>query len=207
MKKLITLFACFLLMFSVTALRAQDTNLGISLGISYPADPEALAFDSALSLTFGVNKFFGIGVEGGFNWVKKDIDAGEDTFEDFTATQAATINYYSIPVLAKAVLTIPVGEYGEAPVLPIISGGAGYSWTIFDGLSESYTFSGFTWQVMGGVLLNLGEGAGGMKILIEAGYRGTYITDDINGTEYELDMAGFVARAGLSFPLSGGDSW
>jgi hypothetical protein len=51
---------------------------------------------------------------------------------------------------------------------------------------------------------DLGAEANGMKLFLEAGWRGTQIEDEINGKNYELNMSGFLAHLGVSFPLGGG---
>lgn len=203
MKRITTILASLTLLFSVSAASAQQSNLGFGLGISYPDAPDTVAFDSSLFFDYSVNKFFAIGVESGFGWIKKDLKSGDKAFEDFNAPEAASINYYSIPLLAVITISIPIGEY-DSPLVPYISGGAGYSWTIFDGMDDNYTFSGFTWQAVVGFNYDLGYEANGMKIFLEAGWRGTDIEDDIEGHTYELEMSGLIAHIGASFALGGG---
>ena len=203
MKRITTILASLTLLFAVSAASAQQANLGLGLGISYPSEPDSVAFDSSVFFDYSANKFFSIGIESGFGWVKKDLDTNDTAIGDITLTEAKTINYYSIPLLAVITISIPIGEY-DSPLVPYISGGAGYSWTIYDGLEDSYTFSGFTWQVVAGFNYDLGYEANGMKIFVEAGWRGTQIEDEIEGTNYELDMSGVIARLGVSFALGGG---
>jgi len=206
MKKITTILVSFAVLFTVSFASAQTTDVGIALGISLPDAPDTVAFDSAVSLDFGINKYFALGIESGFGWVKNDLESGDSSGIGLPVTSNVSENFYSIPLLAMATLNIPLGEY-EMPVVPFISGGAGYSWTIYDGITNSYTFSGFTWQAVGGVKINLGSDAGGMQILIEAGWRGTEVSKEILGQDLELEMSGLVARAGLSFPILGGDNW
>ena len=64
------------------------------------------------------------------------------------------------------------------------------------------------WQAMAGVLIDPGEGAQGMKVLVEVGYRGTSVSheyEQLNNKSYELDMSGLVARVGLTFALGDPD--
>ena len=59
---------------------------------------------------------------------------------------------------------------------------------------------------MGGAVIELGEGAMGMKLRAEAVYRGTMVETSVNGTNVELEMGSPIVRIGVVFPLSQGDS-
>jgi hypothetical protein len=188
----------------VSIASAQQANIGFGLGASYPDAPDTAAFDSSVFASYSVNKFFAIGLESGFGWIKKDYNTGDTVIENTTFTQAESINYYTVPLLAAITISIPMGE-GESTLVPYVKGAAGYSWTTIDGLADNYTFHGFTWQAMVGFNYDLGSEANGMKVFLEAGYRGTMIEAQINQKQYELDMSGPLAHLGVCFPLGGGN--
>jgi hypothetical protein len=205
MKRLSMLMTALALFFMVSVAGAQQANIGFGLGASYPDAPDTAAFDSSVFANYSVNKFFAIGLESGFGWIKKDYSSGDNNpvVENVTLTEAKSINYYTVPLLAAITISIPMGE-GESALVPYIKGAAGYSWTTLDGLEENYTFHGFTWQAMLGFNYDLGADANGMKIFLEAGYRGTMVEAQIDRKNYELDMSGPLAHLGVSFPLGGG---
>ncbi|PKL41131.1 MAG: hypothetical protein CVV44_00400 [Spirochaetae bacterium HGW-Spirochaetae-1] len=206
MKKIIIFFSSLAILFTVSFASAQGVDVGMGLGISYPDEPDQVAFDSSFFADYNVNQYFSIGLETGFGWVKKDIDGPETSFGGLALQSGDSINYYTIPLLAVITINIPLGE--EVPVVPFLSGGVGYSWTIYDPPSSiDWTFSGLTWQVMGGASYNLGENANGMKVFLEVGYRGTDIKKEFSGHDYELEMSGVIAHIGVAFPLSGGSDY
>lgn len=204
MKKIMFIVST-LMIFTASTLFAQHANLGVKAGISYPKEPSTVGFDSALNIEAAINKFFAVGAEVGFNWVQKEKNDGDETFGDLQVSQTLTIDYYSLPIIAFAKLYIPLGY--NSPVTPYIAGGAGYSWTDYNTDDVSYTFQGFTWQVLGGALIDLGYEANGMGILVELGYRGTQVKRDFgsgsNSVEYELKMSGLIARLGVNFKIGG----
>ncbi len=213
MKKITMFVSALALVFTVNYASAQGPEIGIGAGISYPSDPDKVAFDSEVAFDVAVNDFFKVGIESGFGWIKlEEAGAGGIELEGATVTEKFTTNYYSIPLLAMFTLNLPMGEY--SPVSFFISAGAGYSWTIYDSdlFEESYTFSGFTYQAVAGINYDMGEQASHMKLFLEGGYRGTDLKTDIeyNGVtlnDAELDMSGFIVRAGVTFPLGGGSDW
>ena len=204
MKKLILVFASAVIFFTVSA-SAQSLNAGFGLGGFYPKAPDSIGFDSEVFVDVGINKFFALGLESGFGWIKRGSGSKLE-FDNTPVTLSNSVNFYSIPLLLTATLYIPVGEY-ENPLKPYISGGAGYSWTIWsqsgNTLSDkkNTTFHGFTWQAVIGIDYNLGSAANNMSVFLEGGYRGTMLERKIHGQTYELDMSGAFIKAGLSFPI------
>lgn len=198
MKKIITIVSSIMLLISASFIYAAESNFDIKAGISYPSGPEKVGLDSSISFNIGLDKFFALGIEGGFNWVSWEETSGSIEYGPVPLTQTEKINAYSLPVLLNARLRYDIrDQYG---ILPFIAAGAGYSWTFFRMTDSNRDFSGFTWQVMGGIAFRLGEGSN-MELLIEAGYRGAKVSDE---NDYELNMSGFVAHAGVRFPIFGG---
>jgi len=204
MKKLILVFVSAVMFLAVSA-SAQSLNAGFGLGGSYPKAPDSIGFDSKVFVDAGLNKFFALGVESGFGWIKRS--SGDDIkFDGGTVKALSSLNFYSIPLLLTAKVFFPVGEY-ESSLKPYISGGAGYSWTIYSSANDpifekkNNTFHGFTWQALAGIDYNLGSDANNMSVFLEGGYRGTMLEKKYKGTTYELDMSGAFIKAGVSFPI------
>jgi len=193
MKKKI-FFTLVTLVFS-TALFAQ-TTLHVKGGVQYPSDPSKIGFDSAVTLNIGLDKYFTLGAESGFGWLKwKDKGDSKDLGPVY-GTQVEKSNLYSLPLLAVA--TVRLGDmmqdYG---FMPYVTGGAGYSWTWLRDPLVKTKFDGFTWQVVGGVEIKLGADSN-LSLVLEGGYRGAAVE---NKDKLELDMSGWIGRAGVSFPL------
>jgi len=202
MKKLI-LIASAVLLFAVSA-SAQNVDVGFGLGGSYPKAPDTVSFDSKLFVNVGINKFFAVGLETGFGWIKRS--AGDDmNFNGATIQAVSSTNFYSFPILLTATVFFPVGDY-ESPLKPYVSGGAGYSVTNYAPSGNNYFFHGFTWQAAIGLNYNLGSEANNMSVFIEGGYRGTMLERDMDlgagSVTAELDMSGPFVKAGVSFPIS-----
>lgn len=204
MKKILSFIAALGLafVFTVTEAGAQSVSAGFGLGASYPKAPDTVAFDSSVFVDFGINKYFALGIESGFGWIRRSSGDKVD-LDGVSLTLTKSSNFYSFPLLGTMTVYIPVGEY-ESAFTPYISGGAGYSWTTLSGDMHE-TFHGFTWQAVLGVNFNLGSDANGMIVFLEGGYRGTMIEANINSKSYELDMSAPFIKLGLSFPLSSGD--
>ncbi len=205
MKKLLLTFISLLMAGLFTAASAGTAEMGVSLGIGYPEYPEQVSFDMGVFVDYQINPFLAVGLESGFDWVLKEYSAGSTTVGSLgPLTQKERFNFYSIPILGMVTFTIPLEG---SPIKPFISGGAGYSLTIYDAPGDNWTFQGFTWQAMAGAAIELGENAMGMKVLIEAGYRGTMIEKEISGVDVELEMSSPIVRVGVVFPLTRGDEW
>lgn len=196
MKKLMYSIITMAFIVAATALYAQDSNFTVKAGASYPDAPDKVGFDSAAAFNLGVDKYFTLGVESGFGWVKWKESGNSTDLGNLNITSVEKTNLYSVPLLATATVRLAdmMENYG---VMPYITGGAGYSWTWFRHPDIKETFHGFTWQVMGGAAFRLGSDSD-LQFVLEAGYRGAAIE---NSDSFELDMSGFAARAGVSFPL------
>ena len=205
MKKL-TLCVIFLLAITAgTAMAQEDSGAGYSgpdvnlrLGIQYPDAPERVGLDCALGLNYWINPYFAVGADTGFGWITKEYGKGAmvPAGGGIPLMKSDTLNIFSLPVLAKLTIGIPIAE----GILPYISGGAGYSWQFYRFPGYNDIYHGFTWEVVAGSSVSLGEAANGMEVMAEVGYRGT---NTKNGSDYELDMSGFIAHLGVRFPLAG----
>ena len=179
-----------------TALFAQSTTMHIKGGVQYPTDPDKLGFDSALTFNLGLDKYFTLGVESGFGWLKWKNDGGSTSFSEFSGTIVEKSNLYSLPLLAVATVRLAdmMEDYG---FMPYATGGAGYSWTWFRNSEFKERFDGFTWQVVGGLEIKLGTDSN-LAFIIEGGYRSAAVE---NSNNVEADMSGFIGRVGISIPL------
>ena len=204
MKKLMLVFVSAVMFLAVSA-SAQSLNAGFGLGGSYPKAPDSIGFDSKVFVDVGLNKFFALGIESGFGWIKRS-SGDEIKFDGGTMKATSSLNFYSIPLLLTATVFFPVGEY-ESPLKPYISGGAGYSWTVYSSANDptfdkkNTTFHGFTWQAVVGIDYNLGSDANNMSVFLEGGYRGTMLEKKYRSVTYELDMSGAFVKVGVSFPI------
>ncbi len=203
MKKVTSLFAVLAIVFSVSIASAAESNVDIKGGIAYPDAPSKIGFDSGLSLNFGLDKYFAIGLETGFQWVKWEQTAGTTTMGNLPLSQNLNSNVYSVPLLLNARIRFAQMKQ-DFGVTPYIAAGAGYSWTFADINGNNETFQGFTWQTMAGAAFKFAEDSD-IEFIVEAGYRGTNITTEIETFEYTLNMSGFIGHIGVRFPLGGGD--
>jgi hypothetical protein len=187
-----------ILVFSIGAF--AQTTLHVKGGIQNPSAAEKIGFDSAVTLNLGIDKYFTLGPEVGFGWVKWEDKGEKIPGGNVTLTEVVTTNLYSMPVLAVA--TIRLADMMESTgFMPYVSAGAGYSWTWYRSNDYKEKFAGFTWQVAGGAEIKLGSDSA-LSVIIEGGYRGTSIK---NADSLELDMSGAIGRIGVSFPLEGSD--
>jgi len=194
----------FVIVATATMLFAQESNINFKVGGQYPDAPNKAGLDTAISVNYGADKYFTIGAEGGFGWVKYKDEGDSTKIDDVALTSVDKTNIYSFPILAVATIRLAdlKEQYG---FMPFITGGAGWSWAKFDNpdLDDSFdaTFTGFTWQAVGGVAIKLGYDSN-MTFTIEAGWRSAELE---NSDKIMLDMSGFIAHAGVSFPIGYSD--
>lgn len=190
----------FVIVATATMLFAEDSNINFKVGAQWPDAPDKTGLDTAIAFNYGADKYFTIGAEAGFGWVKWKDEGASTEIDGVPLTSVDKTNIYSFPLLAVATVRLAdmQEQYG---FMPYISGGAGYSWAVFDNpdLDDSFddTFGGFTWQVLGGVAIKLGADSN-MQFIIEAGWRSAEVE---NSDDLMLDMSGFIAHAGVSFPI------
>ena len=179
-----------------TALFAQSTTLHVKGGVQYPSDPDKAGFDSAVTLNLGLDKYFTLGAESGFGWLKWRATTG--TWK--MGSEIEKTNLYSLPLLAVATVRLAdmMESYG---FMPYVTAGAGYSWTWYRHTEFKTRVDGFTWQAVGGVEIKFGTDSE-LAFVVEAGYRGATID---NSKNQELDMSGFIGRIGVSIPLVSAD--
>ena len=193
--KRILLAALFMFTFSVSVF-ALGSTLDVKGGIQYPSDVEKVGFDSAATLNIGVDKYFALGVESGFGWIKWEDKDSPVTAGYVTVAKVEKTNLYYLPLLAVA--TVRFSDFMESDgFMPYISGGAGYSWTWYRNPDFKDRFEGFTWQAVGGVAFRLGSDSN-LTLVVEGGYRGADVQDK---NDYALNMSGPIGRIGISFPL------
>lgn len=200
MKKLSFLLTSLLVFCLVSAAGAQQFNVGLGLGTERPKAPKQFGFDGKVFGEYAVNKYFAIGIETGFDLLKKD-KGKKVKVGDTELTTAEDTYFYTVPALLTLKLSFPVGEY-SSPLKPYILGGFGYSWTHTNCTGNNETFSGLTYQALGGINYDLGYDAGNMNIFLEAGWRWTDIDASIERERLKLDMSGFLGRIGVSFPVA-----
>lgn len=199
MKRLIMTVAAVFLAGSLSMAAAGTADVGGSAGIGYPDYPDQVSFDMGIFFDYNINPYLAVGLESGFDWVFREYKSGSTPVGSLGALSSSErYNFYSFPLLGMVTINVPLEG---TPVTPFLSGGAGYSWTIYKAPDDSWTFHGFTWQVMAGAVIELGEKAMGMKILAEAGYRGTMVETTVNGANVELEMSSPIVRVGVVFPL------
>lgn len=190
----------FVIAATATVLFAEDSNVNFKVGAQFPDAPNKAGLDTALSFNYGADKYFTIGAEFGFGWVKWKEEGETTEAKEVQLTSVDKTNIYSFPLLAVATVRLAdmKEQYG---FMPYLTGGAGYSWSILDNpdLPDEFdnTFDGFTWQVVGGCAILLGSDSN-MTLTLEAGWRGADIE---NSDSWQLDMSGIIARAGVTFPL------
>jgi len=184
-----------ILMFSMSVF-AVNSTIDIKGGVQIPDAPDKAGFDSAITLNIGLDKYFTLGVESGFGWVKWKDENANLAAGNIVLTKVEKTNAYTLPLLAVATVRLAdmMDSYG---FMPYVTGGAGYSWTWYRHPEFKDNFHGFTWEVMGGLKLKLGTDSN-LSFIAEGGYRNAAVE---NSENYELDMSGFIGRAGISFPL------
>ncbi len=185
---------------TATMLFAQDSTLNFKVGAQFPDAPDKAGFDAAISANYGADKYFTIGAEAGFGWVKWKDEGASTEIDGVALTSVDKTNIYSFPLLAVATIRLAdmKEQYG---FMPFVTGGAGWSWAKLDNpdIQSSFddSFDGFTWQVVGGVNVALGADSN-MTLIVEAGWRSAELE---NNDSIMLDMSGFICHAGVSFPI------
>lgn len=193
--KRILLASLFMFSFSVSVF-AIGSTLDVKAGVQYPTDIEKVGFDSAAKVSFGIDKYFAVGLESGFGWLNWEDKDSPVAAGNLNLTKVEKTNLYYVPLLAVA--TVRLSDLLESDgFMPYLSGGAGYSWAWYRHPEIKERFDGFTWQIVGGVAFKLGSDSN-LTLLLEGGYRGAGIQ---NEDDFELDMSGPIGRVGVSFPL------
>ena len=198
MKKIVAfLFVCALV-FSGSALFAQDASMGyfdIKLGTADAKaadDYKKFGFNAAVEGGFFLNPYFALSLNPSFTIIRWK-SSGTTSGGALAATAGSTSkNAYLIPVIANAKFFIPESVTGS-PVTPYFGGGAGASFMKFD----SNWYKGFVWQVLAGAQYKLPDT--NMSVLVEGGWRGQTVSDKIDTVKYEINMSGMFANAGVSF--------
>ncbi len=194
MKKIL-LAALFMLTFSISVF-ALGSTLDVKGGIQYPNDVEKVGFDSAATLNIGVDKYFALGIESGFGWIKWTDKDSAFSAGKIDLAKVEKTNLYYLPLLAVA--TVKFSDFMESDgIMPYVSVGAGYSWTWYRNPDFNDRFEGFTWQAVAGLAFKLGSDSN-LTLIFEGGYRGADVQDK---DDYALNMSGPIGRIGVSFPI------
>jgi opacity protein-like surface antigen len=189
---------------TATALFAEGSNINFKVGAQFPDAPNKAGLDTAISVNYGADKYFTIGAEGGFGWVKYKDEGDSTKIDDVEFTSVDKTNIYSFPLLAVATIRL-ADMMDQQGFMPFVTGGVGWSWAKFDNpdMPSAFddTFTGFTWQVVGGVNIRLGSDSN-MTLILEGGWRSAELE---NSDDIMLDMSGFICHAGVSFPIGYSD--
>jgi hypothetical protein len=193
--KRILLAALFMFSFSVSVF-AIGSTLNVKGGIQYPEATEKAGFDSAVTLNYGVDKYFTIGAETGFGWIQWKDETSDIAIAKVSGVEVDKTNLYTLPLLGVATIRLAdmMENYG---FMPYVAGGIGYSWTWYRHPDFKDRFDGLTWQALAGVEIKLGSDSN-LSLVVEAGYRGAPVE---NSDNVEIDMSGPIGRIGISFPL------
>ena len=172
-------------------------ELDLKGGAAHPTSPNKFGLDAALAFNFDLNQYFLIGVETGGTWVSwSGMGTGYGYYDaNPTFYPSRSANVYYIPAL----LTL-TAEVQMAEVIPYISGGVGYGWAWYRGYDINddkvkKSFSGFTWQILGGLKWKFKSS---VLFITEMGFRRAR-TD--NSDKMILDMTGWMGRVGVCIPF------
>jgi opacity protein-like surface antigen len=203
MKKIKVLLASLVLLFAVNGAYAIDSNLDFRVGAGYPYIVNMPALDFGLNFDLGLDKYFALSFETGFNWVNMKTYKGTGSF-----TNPTTVTFsdgYSLPLLVNAKVRFDMRE--SIGIMPYIMVGAGYGWTFHStgatmATLKTDTYGGFTWQALAGIAIKLGSDSN-INLIFDVGYRGSlvYLYTSAATNQFALDMSSIFAHIGVSFPL------
>jgi hypothetical protein len=205
MKKFTTLLAALTIIFSVSYLSAAETTLDIKTGIGIPKAASKVGSDTEILLNIGLDKYFTLGLMGGFNWVDMSKSTASGGGSGIAISTVEANNAYTVPVMAVFQIRFASvqEEYG---FMPYVLGGAGYAWMFHSytlgTTAKSDIYKGFAWEALGGVAFKLADDSA-LSLFVEAGYRGDSLTN--KGTSGTADMSGFIAHAGVRISLGGNE--
>jgi opacity protein-like surface antigen len=207
MKKFKVLIASMAVFFAVTGAYAIDSNLDIRAGVAYPYIVNQAAFDAGLNFDLGLDKYFALSFETGFDWVNMKTYKGAGSFTDPTTVTFS--DAYSVPLLVNAKVRFDMRE--SIGIMPYVMVGAGYAWTFHStGAAmanlKTDVYGGFTWQGLIGIAIKFGSDSN-INLIIDAGYRGSlvYLYTSAASSQNALDMSSVFAHIGVSFPLGSTD--
>lgn len=163
-----------------------------------------VGFDAGLGYAIRLERFFAIVPEINLNWLSYTGSDAAFGGGGITGNASTSANYYTVPVLLNGRFYIPMGSDETPMVQPYITAGAGYGWSSFVQSNPTQTekLSGFMYQAVVGLKLNLGmisEGSSSStNIIFELGYRGGQLA---TADSRNANLGGLTARAGVSFSL------
>ena len=199
MKKIaFVLFAMLIISTSTNADAAQH-DVTIKAGVIVPIimkeqSPKKVSLDWTFGFNIGIVKFFAVGFETGLNWVSWKSQTG-DQRENGTNVQKKEVDAFTMPFFVN--FMIRFDKRTEWGVMPYILPGIGYGFTFFLHPDSQETYHGFTWQILTGISITMGD-INKIEIIVEFGYRGAQYK---HKNDYELDMSGMVFHAGVRLPL------
>jgi opacity protein-like surface antigen len=207
MKKIKVFLASMAVLFAINGAYAIDSNLDFRLGVGYPYIVNQAAFDAGVNFDLGLDKYFALSFETGFNWVNMKTYKGVGSF-----TNPTTVTFsdaYSVPLLVNAKVRFDLRE--SIGIMPYVMVGAGYGWTFHStgaamASIKTDTYGGFTWQAVAGIAIKLGSDSN-INLIFDVGYRGSlvYLYTSAVTNQYALDMSSIFAHIGVSFPLMAGN--
>ncbi len=205
MKKIKLLITSLAVVFTINGAYALDSNLDFRLGVGYPYVVNMAALDAGINFDLGLDKYFALSFETGFNWVNMKTYRGTGSF---TNPASVTLSdAYSVPLLVNAKVRFDFRD--SIGIMPYVLIGAGYGWTFHSsgaaiGSLHTDTYGGFTWQVVAGIAIKLGNDSN-INLIFDLGYRGSvvYLYSAAATPTNALDMSSVSAHIGVSFPLSG----
>lgn len=208
---------------SMGSLFAAESSIDMKvLGAGYVPEYEKTAYDMGLSYNMGIDRYFAIGLEPGFQWINYKEGTGQNiTVGGFTSEQKIERNAFVFPMLVNFRVRFPMGgEWGGKPkFVPYFTVGAG--WSYLDGTAktpqsdgttneENFYANGFTYQATVGMAYNLGSAMEGtssdLAIVAELGYRGADLEVN-NSNGYKFDASSGFVRIGIRYALGGGSDF
>jgi outer membrane protein W len=206
MKKIKVVIASMAVFFAITGAYAIDSNFDIRAGVGYPyAAVDMPAFDAGINFDLGLDKYFALSFETGFNWVNMKAYKGSGS-GTFASNASVVLNdAYSVPLLVNAKVRFDMRE--SIGIMPYIMVGAGYAWTFHSTSSRTDTYGGFTWQGLAGIAVKLGSDSN-INLIIDVGYRGSlvYLYTSGSATTDAVNMSSVFAHVGVSFPFQGSNN-
>jgi hypothetical protein len=211
MKKLcVAVSAIAILAFAGSAF-AQNATIGLKVGGAGAKDSEKPGLNTAVALGVKVNPYFELFAKPGFVWFSWDKGLGiqKDEGGGLHSELKKNVDAYCFPLLAGAKINFADAKESIG-IVPYVSLGAGYTWMRYKyeipaytdlsavnhaKESNSSTFKGFTWEVLGGFAYPFTGTT--MSLDVEGGYRGMKLTKD----SAEVNMSGWVANLGVTFTL------
>lgn len=201
MKKIpLTGFIIFIILKPLYSNDAEH-DFNIKVGINVPVimedkSPKKASMDTIFGFNIGIVKYFALGFETGLNWVSWESYTGSQRESGIvTNVHKKETNALTLPLIVNFMIRFDKRDVWK--IMPYILPGIGYGFTFFIHPDSQETYHGYTWQIITGLSIKIGE-VRNIEILIEFGYRGAQYKDR---NDYELDMSGMLFHAGIRLPF------